>query len=145
MNQEKQERARNVKTKLFHVLGSDDSVTTCDCCGKTNLKATFAIEMIETGEILHYGSVCVTRNTGRKTGELNKMKDLYDAQRLRDANAEYATRPERAAINAKMNEARGLGYCGMFFVNYCEVEREADKAARAEIAARHKVNPILLF
>lgn len=138
---EKAERARNIGTKLFRVLGSDDSVHTCDCCGKSNLKVTFAIEMIETGEILRYGSVCVTRNTGRKKGELNRMKEAYEMERIKAAQAEYAIRPERAAYAAKMNEARQAGLIGVSFMEFCKIEREADKAVYTEIAARHNVHP----
>lgn len=142
MDQAKQERAKNVKTKLFNVLGSDDSVTTCDCCGKANLKATFAIEMIETGEILHYGSVCVTRNTGRKTGELNAMKAARDAEKIKAARAEYWARPERAAYDARMKEARAVGSMpGREFMEFCREAREADETARDDIAARHGVSP----
>ena len=50
------------------VLGITDEVTTCDCCGKPNLKRTFAIET-DSGEILHYGSTCVTRIYGKKRGK----------------------------------------------------------------------------
>lgn len=55
--------------RKFKILGTDDSINTCDCCGKTDLKATWTVEMIESGEILHYGSVCVKRNTGIKNVE----------------------------------------------------------------------------
>jgi hypothetical protein len=73
------------------------------------------------------------------------MKDQYDAQRLKDANAEYATRPERAAYTAKREAARALGFVGVSFLNFCAVERNADDATRAEIAARHNVKPFKMF
>jgi hypothetical protein len=45
----------------------DDSVTTCECCGRTELKATVAMELSDGG-ILHYGRTCAARNSG-KTGQ----------------------------------------------------------------------------
>jgi hypothetical protein len=139
MDQEKQVRARDVKTKLFHVFGSDDSINTCDCCGKTGLKATFAIEMIETGEILHYGSVCVTRNTGRKTGELNKMKDSHDMERREAARKEWRATPEYAAHEIKRKAALARGLIGMEFKAACMPERGAADTVSAQIAARHNI------
>lgn len=136
---EKSERARSIKEKKFRVLDTTDSVNTCDCCGKTNLKSTFVIEMIETGEVFYYGSVCVTRNTGRRRIELSRMKDEYDAERLKQAQAEYKTRPEKAAYDAKREEARKAGLFGVAFLNYCEAEREADKRVRNEIAAKFRI------
>ena len=39
-----------------------DSVTECDCCGKTDLKGTFCVEL--DGEELYFGSVCAMKNHG---------------------------------------------------------------------------------
>jgi hypothetical protein len=144
MDQAKQARAKDVKTKLFRVLGSDDSVHTCDCCGKSNLKVTFAIEMIETGEILRYGSVCVTRNTGRKTGELNKMKEAHDLERREAARAEWRKTPEYAALELKRKAAFEKGLYGRAFKDACMPERETGDKVIAEIAARHNIETFWL-
>lgn len=142
---DKAERARSIGTKKFHVLGSTDAVNTCDCCGKTGLKATWQIEMIDTGERFFYGSVCVTHNTARTRSELNRMQAAYDDERLTAAKAEYSTRPERAAYRAKMEEAHRARLVGREFSEFCRAEYEADKAVCNEIAARHNVRPHSLF
>lgn len=50
-----------------------DEVNTCDCCGKTPLKSTVAFECQETGETLHFGSVCAGAVGGlRLTGNPHK-------------------------------------------------------------------------
>lgn len=41
--------------------GTSDEVTTCDCCGKTDLKSTVAIHDDEQGETLFFGSTCAAR------------------------------------------------------------------------------------
>ena len=51
---------------MAQALGTDDSVTTCDCCGKSNLKLTVIIEL-DDGDVVHYGTTCAARNTGRDT------------------------------------------------------------------------------
>lgn len=58
------------------VLGFSDEITTCDCCGKRNLRGTFAIET-GAGEILRYGSVCVNKVYGKKRGEQIKSEAQY--------------------------------------------------------------------
>lgn len=57
------------------VLGYTQDHTNCDCCGRKNLKGTFAVET-DHGDVLHYGSVCVNRVYGRKGGEAIKSKAL---------------------------------------------------------------------
>lgn len=42
---------------MFKIMGITDSVTSCDCCGRTNLKCTVELEN-EAGEIVHYGRDC---------------------------------------------------------------------------------------
>lgn len=57
----------------------DDSVTTCDCCGRTELKATVAMQLSDGG-ILHYGRTCAARNSGKTsqqiTKEIRRERDL---------------------------------------------------------------------
>jgi len=40
------------------ILGYTDSYTTCDCCGRTNLKGTYCVDDLH-GNIYHFGSTCV--------------------------------------------------------------------------------------
>jgi hypothetical protein len=57
----------------------DDSVTTCECCGRTELKATVAMELSDGG-ILHYGRTCAARNSGKTgqqiTKEMRRERDM---------------------------------------------------------------------
>lgn len=56
-----------------------DEITTCDCCGKSNLKATVAMQL-DCGGILHYGRTCAARNSGKSSQKLTK-----EIRRERDA------------------------------------------------------------
>lgn len=42
----------------------DDSVNTCECCGRTELKATVAM-LLDCGSMVHFGQICAARNTGK--------------------------------------------------------------------------------
>jgi hypothetical protein len=49
----------------FKILGISDDVTGCDCCGKSNLKKTVALD--HEGAVVHYGVDCAARAlTGSK-------------------------------------------------------------------------------
>ena len=46
---------------LPKLLGITDEVTTCDCCGKENLKRTFAISLDGDSDPVYFGSTCGAR------------------------------------------------------------------------------------
>lgn len=49
------------------LLGTSDERTTCDCCGKSNLKMTVALEV--DGGVVHFGRDCAGRALlGKKSG-----------------------------------------------------------------------------
>lgn len=47
------------------LLGIRDDVTVCDCCGKSRLKCTVALETAE-GATVYYGRDCAARALGRR-------------------------------------------------------------------------------
>ena len=59
---------------MVNYLGIEDSVNTCDCCGKNNLKHTVALEF--NGEKRNYGVVCAGNALGHKT---KNAKDVQSA------------------------------------------------------------------
>ena len=48
-----------------------DEIDTCDCCGRTDLKATVAMQLNDGG-ILHYGRTCAARNSGKTSQQITK-------------------------------------------------------------------------
>ncbi|URF02821.1 hypothetical protein [Cupriavidus campinensis] len=129
---------------LYKILGYDESVTTCDCCGKSELKGTFGVERAD-GEILHFGSVCVTRHTGKADKAIRQEAKDAIAQRLRAANAELRIHPAVLADEVKMAELRRTGApVGKSFMEAHRAEWIAAEAARAEIAAKHGFKPYQL-
>jgi hypothetical protein len=59
-------------TTTLTALHVDDSVNTCDCCGRTDLKATVLMQDTETGALLNFGRVCAARNSGKTSQQLTK-------------------------------------------------------------------------
>lgn len=79
-------------TASHKILGWTEEVTACDCCGKSGLKGTFGVELIDGGEVLNYGSTCVTRNTGIKNPQAA-------------ADAAARDRLQAAVIEARQSDA----------------------------------------
>ena len=58
-------------TPAMKALYLDDSITTCDCCGRIELKATVAMQL-DCGGIVHYGRTCAARNSGKTSQQVTK-------------------------------------------------------------------------
>lgn len=128
---------------LYKILGYDEAVTACDCCGKSELNGTFGVERAD-GEILHFGSVCVTRLTGKSaTAVKQEAKDAL-AERQRAATAEVHRHPAVIADAAKMTALRRSGLIGKSFMEAHRAEWVAAEAARSEIAAKYGLKPYQL-
>jgi hypothetical protein len=54
----------------FKIIGFTDKVNECDCCGKTDLKGTYAIDV--DGQEMYYGSVCAANTIGVDTKAIKK-------------------------------------------------------------------------
>lgn len=96
----------------FKILGYDDSVNECDCCGKSNLKMTVVVEV--NGEVMHYGCVCATRHTGLKSGEIKnaiasekerKVKLACEAFKTNGIAKEYHLESEKHQKNGLIGRA----------------------------------------
>lgn len=131
---------------MARALGTDDSVNTCDCCGKKDLKYTVVIEL-DDGEIVYYGSTCASRNTG-KSAKVIGDEIRTEAQRIRAAAAaEYRATPEHAAYLYRLckrdrlswDDPRRMGRAGFDFVR--EAAAAADQV-RDRIAAKFGIRPV---
>jgi hypothetical protein len=73
------EQSTTTTTGSMKALYLDDTITTCECCGRTELKATVAMQLSDGG-ILHYGRTCAARNSGKTsqqiTKEMRRERDL---------------------------------------------------------------------
>lgn len=85
------------------ILGIDDAVNTCECCGKTGLKATVVVE--RDGSIFHYGSVCATKHTGFSSREIRMQAEDAEKVRISEAKKEYQSTPEFVALQNAISTA----------------------------------------
>jgi len=63
------------KEIIKKILGYTEDVTICDCCGKSDLKGTYAIEF--NGEIGYFGSVCAFKLHGIEFIEQKEIKKAH--------------------------------------------------------------------
>jgi hypothetical protein len=133
-----------MKINQATALGTDDSVTTCDCCGKSNLKFTVAIQLAD-GEVVHYGSVCARRNTGKDQRTITSEIKAHEADQRAAAQAAYRAHPAYLAERARFAERDRLPFgdarrMGMAAAEFVREWVAAAHAARNEIAVRFNVN-----
>lgn len=130
---------------MFTILGTDDSINTCDCCGRSNLKHTVIVQT-EDGEILHYGSVCATRHTKYSTKEIKgflseiQKREAEDyAQRKEIADIEFRQCAEYRELSAVRETARKMGLIGVKFMEFCYVQSIACRNKELELIAKYNL------
>ena len=128
---------------MMRALGTDDSVTACDCCGKVNLKFTVIVEL-DTGDIAHYGQVCARRNTGKDQRTLTAEMKAHKEAQLAAARAEWHAHPARRAMLARFDE-RPRGLYGRVAAEFVREAVEAADTVRSAIAQRYGVSRYALM
>ncbi len=127
---------------MARALGTNDSVTTCDCCGKSNLKSTVIMEL-DSGEIVHYGRVCARRNTGKEQKTITSEIKAERARKVEAARVEWKAHPANRAYHDRLQErdvvakATGVRMCGAVAMEFVRETSTAHDVAREEIAARN--------
>lgn len=76
------------------ILGFVEEINVCGCCGKGNLKGTYAIQDAETGDINYFGSVCAFKNFNLNSKELKAGVKAAELENIKAAKKEYMETPE---------------------------------------------------
>jgi hypothetical protein len=113
-----------------------DEIDTCDCCGRTDLKATVAMQLSDGG-ILHYGRTCAARNSGKTAKQIKLEIFAEEAAAIGRASWEYRTSNECRDLRAFL--ATGAGEAKGWMSDYETALRDACSAMRKAIAAKHGV------
>lgn len=100
----------------YRIKGTTDDVTTCDRCGKPELKGTVVLEALDAdgnGDgIVYFGSTCAGRVFGRKGAYVRRdaevvqsLLDEAEAARreIRDYYGQFATEREAVAEYYRLN------------------------------------------
>lgn len=123
----------------YSAIGIDDSVNTCDCCGKSNLKSTVVMQSSE-GEIFHYGSTCATRNTGKVAKVIKQEIDALQQSKILAACAEYYASVEDNTYKAKLQLATQSGIRpGKDFMEFCKAESDIAQDKKRAIAQKYNI------
>lgn len=85
-------KRNNMETIEKKILGFTEEITVCDCCGKADLKGTYAIDW--EGTIAYYGSVCAFKVHGATIEEQKEVKKAYSkrmkaTEKLAQMESEY--------------------------------------------------------
>ncbi len=70
------------------ILGITDEVTTCDRCGKQNLKSTYLVRDPDTCKIVYLGSDCLLKRFQMTQKQLTVAVDDYQVRVNKQANDE---------------------------------------------------------
>jgi hypothetical protein len=90
---------------MARALFIDDSITTCECCGKTGLKATVAM-LLDDNSMAHYGRTCAARNTGKTSQEITReVRAERDRRHGQATNELLRLRRYGATINRELVRA----------------------------------------
>lgn len=120
------------------ILGIDDSITSCDCCGKSGLKFTVIVE--RAGEVSNYGRVCATKHTGLAYTQIKQNIERAREAISTAAKLEYTDSVEYVVHCNKLRELNKLGVkSGREFYAAQMVELARADAKKIEIATKYKI------
>lgn len=89
--------------KKYRILGFNDDQCSCDVCGKQELKGTYAMEDLSSGEIFRAGSICGAKMAGWTTKELIAKYKVGEKEKLTAAKKELRESAEYIADEKVMD------------------------------------------
>jgi hypothetical protein len=125
----------------YKTLAIVDDVNTCDCCGKSNLKSTVAMER-DDGVVFYFGCVCATRHSGRDTKTIRSEAETAYNTKVGLAKAEFANTDESINYNTTLNQARVLKIAvGASFREFTRHASDKAETKRKQIATKYGISP----
>jgi hypothetical protein len=121
--------------KAFRVLGTTDDVTECEHCGRTELKGTIRLGVLDADgnaeDVTYFGAVCGARAAGWTTKEIRKQATAADRA------AAEAARVERERLDnieyARIRSLDGTADCYMV-PTICQRTRKGNCVAHRPVA-----------
>lgn len=86
--------------KTHRNLGFTDEITECGCCGRVDLKGTYAIEDLLTGEIMYLGCVCAANRMNWSKKEFITRYKAEEKEQGEMAKNEFRNTHEYQAVEA---------------------------------------------
>lgn len=94
--------------EIVRIIGYTDSVSECECCGKTELKGTYCLEI--DGEEFYYGSVCAFKNHGVTTEEQKAAKAAFTKEQKNAILYAQHIAPLKAELAEKLQSSFTTNY-----------------------------------
>lgn len=82
-------------THIYTVLGTTDTITTCECCGREELKKTVALRD-DSGEITYFGVTCAAKAAKWTTKAMNAAVKAADNAKAAEQQARQNAAREEA-------------------------------------------------
>ena len=86
----------------YRFIGTTDDTTTCDQCGKAELRSTIILALLDAdgnvAETVYYGSTCAARALTARTGRRHTGAKVLDEARAAQRLRESADREARALL-----------------------------------------------
>jgi hypothetical protein len=86
------------------VLGFTEDKQECMCCGKGDLKGTYALQLEEGGEILYYGSTCASKAYGFTSKEFKSANTQFNKEQSLIKRHNATSYAHALEIQAKIEE-----------------------------------------
>ena len=86
--------------KRCKMIGISDR-SECDCCGKTNLRSTIVLEVVESGERVAYGADCAAKSLRQRVSMFSDKR----APISREAAVSMARRARNEAVYVEQRVA----------------------------------------
>tara|TARA_R110000803_G_scaffold95931_1_gene164014 strand:- start:796 stop:1167 length:372 start_codon:yes stop_codon:yes gene_type:complete len=105
----------------MNILGFTDEITSCDCCGRTELKGTYVMDDKE-GNIYYYGSSC-----GVNAASLTDSKELKKEVKKADFVNSYSNlKSDHNKIKAMKSAInKGLFSKDQYFEKFGELQHKS--------------------
>jgi hypothetical protein len=105
----------NAPARRFQIKAIVDDVSSCECCGRTGLQRTVAIEDCETGEVRYFGTSCAMQPAkGFKLEKVEMAKSLRDLE-AKQAAAKRQVQAEVAKVRQAWIKAEYIKRGGEFY------------------------------
>lgn len=95
-------------TAAYTFVGTTDEVTTCGCCGRSDLKGTVVLRPADGGDFVFFGSVCGAKAQGWTVKDFNTAAKNADKQRRQAIQTAINTHPLEAQINREIKECNAV-------------------------------------
>jgi hypothetical protein len=115
-----------------------DSVTSCDCCGRTDLKGTYLVS--DNDNEYYYGSTCVKRNLNISQSQL--ITQLNENLKIRRDNAfdEYVN--SQTYIDYINATKKDYDFLDEFYTNVLKPLSNKARVLKSEIMKKYNLKTI---